>query len=344
MVLEFWVFCRSWTGVFFFMKKTINWKGMAGHTHCFQRQNRYRLDKWGQEKPFTTCKAQFENEKILIKTILARNLLCIHSCFCHRYETESLAEGWEIGLDSEQLTIITQKKAKWVTRSTTLDAKTHCESRNADPQDFRTGENCQNSGYWANLYHQWFCCGWKMFHSFMRRMLRGKEFSKVKITSNSYQSREDRAGDRKSGSRICRRSGYGSARTVPTTRKCEVLGTYLTVCRAARTTIYSWRYRTPRFWSRAFASVLKHLATASTDARWAVTSKIQSHAEANGKSKEQRELWIQTHYQAFHEHITTRRLPWSWRSTTMDTHFDSLGRCWRLEQRRMDWRTRSFHR
>ena len=109
------------------------------------------------------------------------------------------------------MTIITQKRAEYVSSSSRLDAKTHCESRNANSQGSRTGKFCQDGGHCAFLYHH-----------FMQRILIAKEFSQLNVTSNSYRSRADRAGDRNRSIQICRSSGYGSASAVPTTKDCEV--------------------------------------------------------------------------------------------------------------------------
>ena len=54
------------------------------------------------------------NEKILIKTILAGNPVCVYTCVCQWYDIENLyqqrekLEEEEIDIDPEQLTILTR--------------------------------------------------------------------------------------------------------------------------------------------------------------------------------------------------------------------------------------------
>ena len=72
----------------------------------FQRQHHCRLDN-----------RRNKSKKILIKTILARNLLCICTCICQWYDAEKLVptprrseDEEEIDLDREQLTRFSQKE------------------------------------------------------------------------------------------------------------------------------------------------------------------------------------------------------------------------------------------
>ena len=102
-------------------------------------------------------------------------------------------------------------------------------------------------------------------------------------------------------------------------------------------------------WGRAQTQGEHLLWTRSCAKAKAYTHWFQSTRLENNLSKStaQKGLWILQHLWALHEHFTTRRLSWSWRSSTMDTCFDTQGRCWansKLEQKRLDWRTQSFHR
>ena len=51
-------------------------------------------------------------------------------------------------IDLEQLTFISKKTANNAT-SSRLVATSHCESRDADSESFRTGNICQNGGKWT---------------------------------------------------------------------------------------------------------------------------------------------------------------------------------------------------
>ena len=138
-------------------------------------------------------------------------------------------EEEQIDLDPEQLTIHA-KRAGHVTSSRRRDAKTHCESQNADSQSLPSKQKLPER--------------WKLSNSILPRnlvwmdtfllpfvrtaKLRAKDFSMFKITSNSKRSREDRASDRNRSIRICKNLGCGSTGTATTTRKLEFLGVYLT--------------------------------------------------------------------------------------------------------------------
>ena len=85
-------------------------------------------------------------------------------------------------------------------------------------------------------------------------------------------------------------------------------------------------------------------AKAKAYTHWFQSTRLENNLS---KSTAQKGLWIRQHLQALHENFTTRRFSWSWRSSTMDTCFDTHGRCWansKLEQKRLDWRTQSFRR
>ena len=91
----------------------------------------------------------FDNNKILIKSMLATNLLCIYNNFCQWYDTENdvftprTAEDEEqIDREPEHLTLITQKTAEHATSSRRLVVTTHRESRDADSESLRTGIIC----------------------------------------------------------------------------------------------------------------------------------------------------------------------------------------------------------
>ena len=81
---------------------------------------------------------------------------------CQWHETEKLVprhrepekEEEEIDLDPERLRIITKKERK--VRQARGDSllKLPCGSRNTDSQGFRTGNYCQNGGYWAIQNHR----------------------------------------------------------------------------------------------------------------------------------------------------------------------------------------------
>ena len=138
-------------------------------------------------------------------------------------------EEEQTDLDPEQLTIHA-KREELITSSRRRDAKTHCESQNADSQSLPSRQNLPER--------------WKLSNSILPRYLvwmdtfllpfvctaklRAKEYSIFKITSNPKRSREDRASDRNRSIRICRNLGYRSTGTATTTRKLEFLGVYLT--------------------------------------------------------------------------------------------------------------------
>ena len=163
-----------------------------------------------------TSKAQLRRTRFSSRPHQDRQLYCVPTIasasgmiptiwYIHR---EDRRKRKRIDLDPEQLTTITQiKEAELLTTSRRLDAVTHCESRVADSQGFRTGRIFQKGGDWALLQRQRMCYGWKQFHFLMHRILK-KELSKFKITSSSQRSREARASDRNLSIRICRSSGY----------------------------------------------------------------------------------------------------------------------------------------
>ena len=78
-----------------------------------------------------------ENKKILINTVLAGNFLCVYNCIFWRYDNENLVPSPK------------RSEARG-----DLIAKTHCESRDADSQSFRTVRICQNGRKMTILYHQ----------------------------------------------------------------------------------------------------------------------------------------------------------------------------------------------
>ena len=203
----------------------------------------------------------FDNKTILIKTILATNFLRIYNRTRQWYETQNqvptlrtAGDEEPIDLDPEQLSLITQKQRNNATSSRRLAATTHRKSRDADSESFRTGSIWQNGGKWTTLHYHWIRHGWKQLYSFYAENTQvSKDFSKVKITSISWQSRQERARDRNRSSRICWNFGHRSASTVTTTRKFEVLGAYIARNWTARTTIYLfYRNWTPKILEPCF--------------------------------------------------------------------------------------------
>ena len=51
--------------------------------------NHYRFDN-RRKKGLTTAKVYFENKKMLIKTLMAGNLLCFYKCICQWWDSEHL--------------------------------------------------------------------------------------------------------------------------------------------------------------------------------------------------------------------------------------------------------------
>ena len=203
----------------------------------------------------------FDNKTILIKTILATSFLRIYNRTRQWYETQNqvptlrtAGDEEPIDLDPEQLSLITQKQRNDATNSRRLAATTHRKSRDADSESFRTGSMWQNGGKWTTLHYHWIRHGWKQLCSFYAENTQvSKDFSKVKITSNSWQSRQERASDMNRSIRICWNFGHRSASTVSTTRKFEVLGAKITRNWTARTTIHLfYRNWTPKILERCF--------------------------------------------------------------------------------------------
>ena len=90
-------------------------KGVAAYGAQFKPGHWFFVDLESEKTWWNGNPNNFENKKILIKTILAGNLLCIYSCICQWYDTDHLAltprrseEEEQVDLDPEQLTHIMQ--------------------------------------------------------------------------------------------------------------------------------------------------------------------------------------------------------------------------------------------
>ena len=146
-----------------------------------------------------------------------------------------------------------------------------------------------------------------------------------------------RASNRNRSVRVCRNFGYRSASTVTTARKFEVLGAYITRNWTVLTTVILTKPEHPN--SGAVFSPLSsscgrpravNFHQYKAVPRPKPTSIGFSHRDWKvlpARAKHKRIVNSKA-FSALHEYLTTRRLSWSWRSSTMDTCFDTHGRDW----------------
>ena len=241
--------------------KWLTYSSVTLPTRNFQRQSHYRRDNWGTEEAVTISRVHSTTRRFSSRPYW-QPISCVFtieyaSCMRlknHVFTMRTAGDEEPIDLDREQLSLITQKQRNNATSSRRFAAATHRKSRDADSESFRTGSMWQNGGKWTTLHYHWIRHGWKQLYSFYAENTQvSKDFSKVKITSNSWQSRQERASDRNRSIRICWNFGHRSASTVTTTRKFEVLGAYFTRTWTARTTInLFYRNWTPKILEPCF--------------------------------------------------------------------------------------------
>ena len=214
----------------------------------------------------------FDNKKILIKTLLATNFLCIFNRICQLYETQNhvltmrtAGDEEPIDLDPEQLSLITQKRCHKLEATRCYNSQKITRRWFGElPNRQHVAERWKMDNSALPLNPSWMETA-LLFYAENTQV--SKEFSKVKIKNISWQSRQERASDRNRSIRVCWNFGHRNASTVTTNRKFEVLGAYITRNWTARTTINLFhRNWTPKFWSRVFAAVVE--LRARTDARW----------------------------------------------------------------------------